>query len=68
MKRRVWRVFYVVVMGAYAAFQMWRSWGKPEFWPLVALSLVLSLIVIKAGKDRKEDLEARLPGARTFGH
>jgi hypothetical protein len=47
---------------------MWQTWGKPEFWPIVGVSLVLSFLAVKAGKDRREDLQARLPGARTLGH
>jgi hypothetical protein len=52
----------------YVTFQMWQTWEKPEFWPIVGVSLVLTGLAVKAGKDRREDLQARLPGARTLGH
>jgi 1,4-dihydroxy-2-naphthoate octaprenyltransferase len=67
MTRRIWRVVYAALMLAWVTFQMWKVWGTPEFWPMVVFSLIFSLVVSKAAKDRQEDLRARLPGARTFG-
>jgi len=68
MKRRVWQLLFVAVYVPYVTFQMWQAWGKPEFWPIVGVSLVLTVLAVKAGRDRREDLQARLPGARTIGH
>jgi len=67
MKRPIWDVLFLAVMFPYVTFRMWQTWGKPEFWPLVVFSLVFGFFVGKAGRDRQEDLRARLPGARTFG-
>lgn len=68
MKRLVRQLLFLAVMLPYAAFETWRHWGTPEFWPLVGFSLVMSLLLLHAGKQRREDLQARLPGARTLGH
>lgn len=68
MKRRIWQWLFVAVYVPYVTFHMWQMWGKPEFWPIVGVSLVLTLLAVKAGRERREDLQARLPGARTLGH
>jgi len=64
----MWQWLFVAVYVSFVPFEMWRMWGKPEFWPLVGVSLVLTLVFVKAGRERREDLQARLPGARTLGH
>ena len=68
MKRQIWQRLFVAVYVPYVTYQTWQMWGKPEFWPLVGVSLVLTLIMVKAGRERREDLQGRLPGARTLGH
>jgi hypothetical protein len=68
MKRLIWQWLFVAVYVPYVTFLMWQIWGKPEFWPLVGVSLVLSSLAVKAGRNRREELQARLPGARTLGH
>ena len=44
-----------------------RIWGQPEFWPLMGVTLVMSVFVGIAASHRREDLQARLPGAKTLG-
>lgn len=68
MRRRLWPWLFFGVYVPYVTFGMWRMWGKPEFWPIVGVSLVLSVLAVKAGRERRENLQARLPGARTLGH
>ena len=67
LNRRVWHRLFLVLISANAAYQLWRTWGKPEFWPLVIGGLILGLIAAYAGKNRREDLQARLPGTTMFG-
>jgi len=67
LNRRIWHVLYLVVMSSFVSYQLWRTWGQAEFWPLLIGGLIFGLVVGYAGKNRREDLQARLPGARTFG-
>jgi hypothetical protein len=67
LNRPIWRILLLVLISANTAYQMWRTWGQPEFWALVIAGLILGLVAAYAGKNRREDLQARQRGARTFG-